>query len=70
MSNLNEEDIHLHAQSFQKKLPYTSRGIFMGFFRNIHEYWGKTAVLPVLSVLPVLTLITSMLNIFHFKISN
>ena len=70
MSKLNEEDIHPHAQSFQKKLPYTSRGIIMGFFRNKPEYLGNTAVLPVLSVLPVLTLITSMLNIFHFKISN
>ena len=31
----------------------------MGFFRNIPEYLGKAAVLPVL------TLITSMLSIFH-----
>ena len=37
----------------------------MGFFRNIPEYLGKTAVLPVLSFLPALTLITSMLSIFH-----
>ena len=37
----------------------------MGFFRNIPEYLGKAAVLPVLSFLPALTLITSMLSIFH-----
>ena len=37
----------------------------MGFFKNIPEYLGKTAVLPVLSFLPALTLITSMLSIFH-----